>query len=151
MVRINPVTVEVKTFSSQYLAISTYHKAVQINFADQVGNYFKPARASRLMAQAQETQRAVSKFFFPYLKLARACLLFVSTLQFFSPLHLILFFPPIHTPYQYMHQKSTSFKVIVSICPPARVPCSFLFTELVQTKQSPRNEKSAAIQNLGKS
>ena len=29
----------------------------------QVGNYFKPARASRLMAQAQETQRAVSKWF----------------------------------------------------------------------------------------
>ena len=27
----------------------------------QVGNYFKPARASRLMAQAQETQRASSK------------------------------------------------------------------------------------------
>ena len=67
---------------------------MQINFADQVGNYFKPARASRLMAQAQETQRAVSKFFFPYLKQARACLLFVSTLQFFSSLHLILFSPP---------------------------------------------------------
>jgi len=29
---------------------------------DVVGNYFKPQRASRLMAQAQETQRAVSKF-----------------------------------------------------------------------------------------
>merc|ERR1712107_36339 len=27
---------------------------------DVVGNYFKPARASRLMAQAQETQRAVN-------------------------------------------------------------------------------------------
>ena len=27
-----------------------------------MGNYFKPVRASRLMAQAQETQRAVSKF-----------------------------------------------------------------------------------------
>ena len=30
-------------------------------FSSQVGNYFKPARASRLMAQAQETQRATSK------------------------------------------------------------------------------------------
>ena len=29
--------------------------------SSQVGNYFKPARASRLMAQAQETQRASSK------------------------------------------------------------------------------------------
>ena len=29
---------------------------------DIAGNYFKPVRANRLMAQAQETQRAVSKF-----------------------------------------------------------------------------------------
>ena len=29
---------------------------------DVVGNYFKPQRATRLMAQAQETQKAVSKF-----------------------------------------------------------------------------------------
>ena len=149
MVRINPVTVEVKTFSSQYLAISTYHKAVQINFADQVGNYFKPARASRLMAQAQETQRAVSKCFFPLPTTSQCvssfCLHFAVFLTFAPD----SFLPP----NIYMHQKSTSFNAIVSksICPPARVPCSFLFTELVQTKQSPRNEKSAAIQNLGKS
>ena len=29
---------------------------------DVVGNYFKPIRASRLMAQAQETQRGKGKF-----------------------------------------------------------------------------------------
>ena len=29
---------------------------------DIAGNYFKPVRANRLIAQAHETQRAVSKF-----------------------------------------------------------------------------------------
>ena len=111
----------------------------------QVGNYFKPARASRLMAQAQETQRASSKSLSPSSRepvlgplTSLSCCQFSFDSTF---LHQIRF-----TSVHILCTKNSTFSLVF------RCSCllhAFLPTSLTNLKQSPRNAKSAATRLWG--
>ena len=96
MVRINSVAVEVKAFSSQYLAISDklITKRCRSILRTRLGIISSPRELQGWWLKPRKRSALSVSAFFLYLQLASACLLFVSTLQFFSSLHLILFSPP---------------------------------------------------------
>ena len=117
-------------------------------FSSQVGNYFKPARASRLMAQAQETQRATSKSLSCFEKTSPPVLPFLD-FTFLRRFH--IFAPNTFHPSIFSARKSTTSLVFWCLLH-AFVPVGsshHLFDQLDQTKQSPRNAKSAATQIWG--